>query len=50
MEEALKFFQEHPNPIVKEKAIEESPIKESLHEDSKEESKLQEDANKEGEE
>ena len=49
VEEALKFYQEHPNPIVKEKAIEESPIKESLHEDSKEESRLQEDANKEEE-
>ena len=49
VEEALKFFQEHPNPIVKEKAIEESPIKESLHEDSKEESKIQEEANKEEE-
>ena len=49
VEEALKFFQEHPNPIVKETAIEESPIKESLHEDSKEESKIQEEANKEEE-
>ena len=48
VEEALKFFQEHPNPITKEPAIEESPIKESLHEDSKDESKVVEDAAKDG--
>ena len=44
VEEALKFYQENPNPIVKENTLEESPIKESLHEDSKEESKLQDEA------
>ena len=48
VEEALKFFQEHPNPIAKEPAIEESPIKESLHEDSKDESKVVDEAAKDG--
>ena len=40
VEQALEFFRKNPTPITKEKAIEELPIKESLHEDSKEESKL----------
>lgn len=40
VEEALEFFRKNPEPIVKEKAIEELPIRESLHEDSKEESRV----------
>jgi hypothetical protein len=40
VEQALEFFRKNPDPIVKEKAIEELPIRESLHEDSKEESRL----------
>lgn len=40
VEQALEFFRKNPLPIVKAKAIDELPIKESLHEDSKEESKL----------
>jgi hypothetical protein len=37
VEEAIKFYQEHPNPIVKEEAMEGSAIRESLVEESKEE-------------
>jgi hypothetical protein len=44
VEQALEFFRKNPAPMVKEKAIEELPIKESLHEDSKEESRLLADA------
>tara|TARA_B110000285_G_C15138407_1_gene628862 strand:- start:3175 stop:3324 length:150 start_codon:yes stop_codon:yes gene_type:complete len=40
VEEALKFYQEHPDAIVK--VIEDQPIKESLHEDSKEDNKAAE--------
>jgi hypothetical protein len=40
VEEALKFYQEHPTPIVN--VIEDQPIKESLHEDSKEDNKAAE--------
>jgi hypothetical protein len=40
VEEALEFFRKNPEPLVKEKAIEELPIRESLHEDSKEESRV----------
>jgi len=40
VEEALEFFRKNREPIVKEKAIEELPIRESLHEDSKEESRV----------
>jgi len=40
VEQALEFFRKNPAPIVKAEAIEELPIKESLHEDSKEESRL----------
>ena len=47
VEEALKFFEDHPSVFVKEKAVEESPIVESLHEDSKAEAKAPEE-NKEG--
>jgi hypothetical protein len=35
VEEALKFFQDHPNPIVNKHALEASPIQESLHEESR---------------
>jgi len=38
VEEALKFFSEHPSPIIKE--IDQLPIQESLHEESKEDSKI----------
>ena len=37
VEEALKFFQDHPNPIVKQ--VEAAPIQEVLAEESKEEAK-----------
>ena len=44
VEEALKFYSEHPSPIIKERAIDNLAIKESIHEDSKEESmKMQEE-------
>lgn len=44
VEEAIKFYQDHPSPIVKEVPLEESPIKESLHEDSRDESRVIEQA------
>jgi len=32
VEESLKFFQENPNPIIRQRS-EHTPIKESMHED-----------------
>ena len=43
VQEAIDFFKDHPDPIVKEKPVEQSPIRESLHEESKEE-KVEEEA------
>ena len=37
VEEALKFYQENPEPIVNVPAVEEQPIRESLIEESKDE-------------
>jgi hypothetical protein len=43
VEEALKFFDENPNPIAKEVLLQASPIRESMHEDSMDMSKGNED-------